>query len=70
MRKPIPGKRLGETSLFLFPFSLFLCVLLQEGRDWPAAEHALREVLALDPHHVEANRNLALLRRRQGRNVA
>jgi hypothetical protein len=34
---------------------------LQEGRDWHAAEQALRSVLALDPGHHEARRNLAVL---------
>jgi ferric-dicitrate binding protein FerR (iron transport regulator) len=36
-------------------------VLLQEGRDWAAAEAALRDILARDPQHAEACRNLALL---------
>lgn len=34
---------------------------LQEGRDWKAAEQALRAVLALDPQHAEARKNLAVL---------
>jgi Tfp pilus assembly protein PilF len=38
-------------------------VLLQEGRDWNAAEKALRDALALDPGHQEAQRNLAILLR-------
>jgi GT2 family glycosyltransferase/tetratricopeptide (TPR) repeat protein len=41
--------------------------LLQEGRDWPAAERVLRRVLELDPGHAEARHNLALLLRQQGR---
>jgi cytochrome c-type biogenesis protein CcmH/NrfG len=45
-------------------------VLLQEGRDWAAAEGALRQVLALDPSHAEARQNLALLLRQQGRQAA
>src|SRR5262249_28412932 len=36
--------------------------LLQEGRDWPAAAQALRDVLALEPGNPEATRNLARLR--------
>jgi len=36
-------------------------VLLQEGRDWAVAEQALRDVLALDPNHPEAQQNLAVL---------
>jgi glycosyltransferase involved in cell wall biosynthesis len=35
--------------------------LLQEGRDWAAAEQALRAVLDLDPNDVEARNNLAVL---------
>jgi tetratricopeptide (TPR) repeat protein len=41
--------------------------LLQEGRDWEAAEAALRAVLALDPGHAETRHNLALLLQQQGR---
>jgi hypothetical protein len=40
-------------------------VLLQEGRDWNAAENALRDVLTLDPNHAEARQNLAVLMRQQ-----
>jgi GT2 family glycosyltransferase/tetratricopeptide (TPR) repeat protein len=40
--------------------------LLQEGRDWGAAEHALRQVLELEPANAEARRNLAVLLRQQG----
>ena len=35
--------------------------LLQEGKDWDAAERALRDVLALDPNYAEAQNNLQLL---------
>jgi glycosyltransferase involved in cell wall biosynthesis/Tfp pilus assembly protein PilF len=41
-------------------------VLLQEGRDWEAAERTLLDVLVLDPGHVEARHNLQLLRQRSG----
>lgn len=34
---------------------------LQEGKDWVAAEHALRDILAIDPNHVEARHNLDVL---------
>lgn len=34
---------------------------LQEGKDWVAAEHALRDILALDPNHSEARHNLDVL---------
>ena len=36
---------------------------LQEGKDWVAAEHALRDILALDPNHAEARHNLDVLLR-------
>jgi hypothetical protein len=38
-------------------------VLLREGRDWPAAEKALRDVLALEPDQAEAKSNLDMLLR-------
>jgi Flp pilus assembly protein TadD len=41
-------------------------VLLREGRDWAGAERALRDVLALDPRHAKARRNLAVLLQRAG----
>jgi Flp pilus assembly protein TadD len=44
-------------------------VLLQEGRDWEAAERALREVLALEPNDGETRHNLNLLLRRLGRKL-
>jgi tetratricopeptide (TPR) repeat protein len=44
-------------------------VLLQEGRDWEAAERALRDVLRLDPGQAEARRNLAVLLKQQGKVV-
>jgi tetratricopeptide (TPR) repeat protein len=50
----------------LGPRVLLSHVLLQQGTDWHAAEHALHDVLALDPHHAEALRNLAVLRRQLG----
>jgi hypothetical protein len=40
---------------------------LQEGRDWAAAERALRDVLALDPEHTEAQHNLRLLLQQRSR---
>jgi tetratricopeptide (TPR) repeat protein len=52
----------------LWPRVILSHVLLQEGRDWEAAEQALRDVLELAPNHAEARRNLDLLRQRQERN--
>jgi FkbM family methyltransferase len=40
--------------------------LLQEGKDWPAAERVLRSLIALDPADGEARNNLGVLLRRQG----
>jgi hypothetical protein len=51
----------------VWPRVILTHVLLQEGRDWAAAERALRDVLALDPGHAEARQNLDLLLRQQGR---
>jgi hypothetical protein len=39
--------------------------ILQEGKDWQAAEYALREVLRVDPGNTEAKRNLEVLLRQQ-----
>jgi Tfp pilus assembly protein PilF len=54
----------------LGPRLLLSQVLLQEGRDWAAAERALRDVLEVDPNHAETRHNLALLQRRLGRQAA
>src|SRR5262249_17992384 len=35
--------------------------LLQEGKDWPAAEIALNKILELDPGNAEAKMNLSKL---------
>jgi tetratricopeptide (TPR) repeat protein len=51
----------------VWPRVILTHVLLQEGRDWQAAEQALRDVLALDPEHKEAQRNLEVLLRQRGR---
>jgi glycosyltransferase involved in cell wall biosynthesis len=51
------------------PAILLSQVLLKEGRDWQAAEAALRRVLELDPNHGETRHNLAVLLRRLGREV-
>lgn len=41
---------------------LFLShVLLQEGRDWDAAERVLRDILEIDPGNIDAKRNLSVL---------
>jgi tetratricopeptide (TPR) repeat protein len=54
----------------LGPRVLLSQVLLQEGRDWAAAEQALRDVLEIDPNHAETGHNLRVLLRRLGRESA
>src|SRR5207248_4108045 len=66
------GRRLLEEACPRFPQALeprqlLSYVLLQEGRDWGAAEAALRALLALDPANAEARHNLTLLARQQRR---
>jgi tetratricopeptide (TPR) repeat protein len=51
----------------LWPRVVHSHVLLQEGKDWVAAEQALREILELEPGHSEARQNLIVLLRQQGR---
>jgi GT2 family glycosyltransferase/predicted Zn-dependent protease len=71
-RREFPAARqrleraIDEHPQALWPRVILSHVLLQEGRDFAAAEKALRDILALDPEHAEARRNLAvLLRNRQ-----
>jgi GT2 family glycosyltransferase/Tfp pilus assembly protein PilF len=54
----------------LGPRVLLSQVLLQEGRDWVAAERALRAVLEIDPNHSETRHNLRVLLRRLGKETA
>jgi tetratricopeptide (TPR) repeat protein len=66
------GRRLlanviGSFPQALAPRVLLSELLLQEGRDWDAAEEALLTVLKFDPGHVQARRNLTLLRCQPGR---
>jgi hypothetical protein len=49
----------------LRPQILLTHVLLQEDVDPAAAERALLRVLELDPQHVDAQRNLSILRARR-----
>jgi hypothetical protein len=63
------ARRLLEETIacvphWLWPRVLLSHVLLQEGRDWPAAEWALRDVLARAPDHAEARHNLDVLLQR------
>ncbi|MCI0460908.1 MAG: glycosyltransferase, partial [Gemmataceae bacterium] len=54
----------------VWPRVILSHVLLQEGRDWRAAEQALRDVLALDPDNAEARHNLTVLLRQQAQPTA
>ena len=61
-----------QRAVARFPQSLELQVLysrllLREGKDWAAAERALRAILAIDPYHIEARNNLTVMLRQQGR---
>jgi tetratricopeptide (TPR) repeat protein len=49
----------------VWPREVLSYALLQEGRDWVAAEQALRAVLAMAPEHPEARHNLGLLLQQQ-----
>jgi hypothetical protein len=51
----------------LGPRVLLSQALLQEGRDWAAAEQALLDVLELDAENKDAQHNLQLLRRQRTR---
>jgi tetratricopeptide (TPR) repeat protein len=57
---------IAHSPQLLWPRVILSHTLLQEGRDWDAAERALREVLALDPSHSEAQHNLAVLLQQRG----
>jgi len=48
----------------LMPRVILSHVYLREGGDWKGAERALLDVLAKDPNHREAARNLEILRAR------
>jgi len=51
----------------VYPRVILSHAYLQEGRDLPAAERMLREIVELDPSQAETWRNLAVLLRQQGR---
>lgn len=66
--------QLLERSIDTYPRELWLRrllthALLQQNRNWAAAEQALRNLLALAPGDAEAQRNLDTLMRQQGRYV-
>lgn len=53
----------------ILPRVLLSHALLQEGKDWDAAERALRDVLNCDPGNAEARNNLSVLLRQQNRHI-
>ncbi len=61
--RAVLGDVIARFPQAVWPRVLLSHALLQEGQDWQAAEQALRDVLALDPEHAEARRNLAVLLR-------
>jgi glycosyltransferase involved in cell wall biosynthesis len=56
--RQILEKMTADWPQLLWPKVHLSRALLQQGRDWAAAEKALRDVLALDPAHKEATHNL------------
>ncbi len=74
-RKWEPARRMVKRAISRAPGALMprvlLCqTLLREGKDWAAAERALRDVLALEPEHLEARHDLELLLQHQRRSLA
>jgi glycosyltransferase involved in cell wall biosynthesis len=65
------ARQVLETVVERFPRAVEPRVLLshaflQEGRDWPAAQRALCDVLAVDPLHTESRHNLTVLLQQVG----
>jgi len=58
-------KAIGEAPQSANLWRVLSYALLQDGKDWSAAEKALRELIALDAGDAEAKNNLALLMRQQ-----
>ena len=57
---------MAQAPAALMPREILSHVLVLEGRDWAAAEAAVREVLARQPNNPTAKTNLAVvLRQRQ-----
>jgi Tfp pilus assembly protein PilF len=57
----------ARNPAWVYPRIILSHVLLQEGRDEPAAEQVLREIVSMDPGQSESWRNLAVLYRHRGR---
>ncbi len=65
--REILEESLGHAPDAIRPRILLTHVLLQEGKDWEAAETVLRDVVKRDPRQGESWRNLASLMRQQKR---
>jgi GT2 family glycosyltransferase/predicted Zn-dependent protease len=63
--KELAAGSIARAPQALAPRVVLSHVLLQEGRDWAAAERALRDILDLAPDHAEARNNLSVLLQRQ-----
>jgi predicted Zn-dependent protease len=63
----ILGRLIAQDPNALAPRYYLAHLLMAEGKDWPAAERALREVVRLDPRQAHAWHNLAIVLRRLGR---
>ena len=50
-----------------WPWVYLSHALLQEAKEWTAAEKALRTILTLDPDDQEARRNLQILLQQQSK---
>jgi tetratricopeptide (TPR) repeat protein len=59
----VANAAIAQNPQALMPRVVLSNVYLQEGRDWDAAERALRGVLAVDPNNASAQHNLAVLAR-------
>lgn len=55
------GAAIAAAPEWLVPRVVLSQVLLQEARDWDAAERALQDILVLDPTNAAAQHNLKLL---------
>jgi FkbM family methyltransferase len=59
--RQVLGDAIRRSPRALEPQILLSHALLQEAKDWQAAEGALRGILAIDPQHSEAKHNLSVL---------
>jgi predicted Zn-dependent protease len=65
--RTILGQLIARAPEALAPRFYLTHVLMAEGKDWPAAERALRDLLRLDPHQGQAFHNLAIVLSRLNR---